>query len=68
MKVVFVNKVKTGSLTIVKQKAQDSGDLTGKYHFKVRFTDVGGHALGDKKITWEFDLAAGKAKHLKVSP
>ena len=68
LKVVFVNTVKTGSLTIVKQKAQDSDPLKGTYHFKVRFTDVGGHALGDKKITWEFDLAAGKSETLEGIP
>ena len=68
LKVVFVNTVKTGSLTIVKQQAQDSADLKGPYHFKVRFTNVGGHALGDKKITWEFDLAAGASKELEGIP
>ena len=68
LKVVFVNTVKTGSLTIGKQQAKDSADLKGTYHFKVRFTNVGGHALGDKKITWEFDLAAGKSKTLKGIP
>lgn len=68
LKVVFVNKVKTGSLTIVKQKAQDSGDLTGTYHFKVRFTNVGGHALGNNEITWEVDLAAGNRETLEGIP
>ena len=65
---MFVNTVKTGSLTIVKQQAKDSADLKGTYHFKVRFTNVGGHALGDKKITWEFDLAAGASKELEGIP
>ena len=68
LKVVFVNTVKTGSLTIEKQKAKDSEDLKGTYHFKVRFTNVGGHALGDKKITWEFDLEAGKSEKLEGIP
>ena len=68
LKVVFVNTVKTGSLTIGKQQAKDSADLKGTYHFKVRFTNVGGHALGDKKITWEFDLAAGKSETLEGIP
>ena len=68
LRVVFVNKVKTGSLTIVKKQAQDSADLKEPYHFKVRFTNVGGHALGDKKITWEFDLAAGASKELEGIP
>ena len=68
LRVVFVNKVKTGSLTIVKKQAQDSADLKEPYHFKVRFTNVGGHALGDKKITWEFDLEAGKSEKLEGIP
>lgn len=68
LEVVFVNTVKTGSLTIGKQQAKDSADLKGTYHFKVRFTNVGGHALGDKKITWEFDLAAGKSETLEGIP
>ena len=50
LKVVFVNTVKTGSLTIVKQQAQGSDPLEGTYYFKVRFTNVGGHALEDKAI------------------
>ena len=50
LKVVFVNTVKTGSLTIVKQKAQGSADLQETYQFRVRFTDVGGHALEDEAI------------------
>ena len=68
LKVVFVNTVKTGSLTIEKQQAKDSADLKEPYHFKVRFTNVGGHALGDKKITWEFDLEAGKSEKLEGIP
>ena len=54
LKVVFVNTVKSGSLTIVKQKAQDSDPLEETYHFKVRFTNVGGHALEDEAIEKEY--------------
>ena len=54
LKVVFVNTVKTGSLTIVKQQAQGSDPLEGTYHFKVRFTNVGGHALEDEAIEKEY--------------
>lgn len=54
LKVVFVNTVKTGSLTIVKQQAQGSDPLGGTYHFKVRFTNVGGHALEDEAIEKEY--------------
>ena len=68
LKVEFVNTVRTGSLTIKKQKAQDSDALTGTYHFKVRFTNVGGHALGNKEITWECNLTEGESKELKDIP
>lgn len=54
LKVVFVNTVKTGSLTIVKQQAKGSDPLNGTYHFKVRFTNVGGHALEDEAIEKEY--------------
>ena len=54
LKVVFVNTVKTGSLTIVKQQAKGSDPLKGTYHFKVRFTNVGGHALEDEAIEKEY--------------
>ena len=54
LKVVFVNTVKTGSLTIVKQQAKGSDPLEETYHFKVRFTNVGGHALEDEAIEKEY--------------
>ena len=54
LKVEFVNTVRTGSLTIVKQQAQGSDPLEGTYHFKVRFTNVGGHALEDEAIEKEY--------------
>ena len=54
LKVVFVNTVKTGSLTIIKQQAKGSDPLKGTYHFKVRFTNVGGHALEDEAIEKEY--------------
>ena len=68
LKVLFVNKVKTGSLTIYKQKDTYSEPLDGVYKFEVRFTNVGGHALGDKEITWEVDLKAGDSKTLNGIP
>ena len=51
LKVVFVNTVKTGSLTIKKEQDGKGESLTGKtYTFRVRFTNVGGHALEDEAI------------------
>ena len=60
LKVVFVNTVKTGSLTIEKQKAQGSDDLQKTYQFKVRFTNVGGHALEDEAIEKEYTVKVGE--------
>lgn len=55
LKVVFVNTVKTGSLTIKKAQDGKGADLTGvEYRFRVRFTNVGGHALEDKAIVEEY--------------
>lgn len=54
LKVVFVNTVKTGSLTIKKEQAKGSDPLNGTYYFKVRFTNVGGHALEDEAIEKEY--------------
>lgn len=52
LKLQFVNKVKTGSLTIKKEAAageqQQIGD--GEYTFTVTFTDVGGLGLESKPI------------------
>ena len=53
LKVVFVNTVKTGSLTINKVQDANSATLKGPYKFIVRFTNVGGHALEDKAIEKE---------------
>lgn len=52
LKLQFVNKVKTGSLTIKKQAAAYEDDEIGKgtYTFTVTFTDVGGLGLESKPI------------------
>ena len=55
LKVVFVNTVKTGSLTIKKEQDGKGENLDGRtYTFRVRFTNVGGHALEDKAIVEEY--------------
>ena len=55
MKVVFVNTVKTGSLTIKKEQDGKGENLANRtYTFKVRFTNVGGHALEDEAIVKEY--------------
>lgn len=61
LKVVFVNTVKTGSLTIKKEqdgKGENLDDRT--YTFRVRFTNVGGHALEDEAIVREYPVTVDK--------
>ena len=60
LKVVFVNTVKTGSLTINKVQDANSATLKGPYKFIVRFTNVGGHALEDEAIVKECTVTVGK--------
>ena len=51
LKVKYVNKVKTGGLTIKKQAAAgEENIITGTYKFKVTFSDVGGAGLEEKDI------------------
>lgn len=51
LKVEYVNKVKTGGLTIKKQAAAgEEENITGTYKFKVTFSDVGGAGLEKKPI------------------
>lgn len=41
--VAFTNKVNTGSLKVVKMKADGSEDISGPFTFTVKFTDIGGY-------------------------
>lgn len=51
LKVKYVNKVKTGGLTIQKKAADGEDDtIKGTYTFKVTFNDVGGEGLEEKPI------------------
>lgn len=68
LKVVFTNKVKTGSLTIHKKQA-GSVDLTGEFTFYVVFTNVGGMSLESNPITvGPFKLSAGGTKTISGIP
>lgn len=62
LKVKYVNKVKTGGLTIKKQAAAgEENIITGTYKFKVTFSDVGGAGLEKKPIekTVTIDMSQG---------
>ena len=57
LKVKYVNKVKTGGLTIQKKAADDEEDtIKGTYTFKVTFNDVGGEGLEDGDIIREYTI------------
>ena len=57
LKVKYVNKVKTGGLTIKKKAADgEEGTIKGTYTFKVTFNDVGGEGLEEKPIIKYVDI------------
>ena len=58
LKLQFVNKVKTGSLTIKKAAAENEDDeiKRGTYTFTVTFTDVGGLGLESKPIVKKIEI------------
>lgn len=63
LKVVFTNKVKTGTLTIKKTGLceRDKENLTGTYRFKVTFSNVGGYDLEPTPIEpVEVELKVGE--------
>lgn len=69
LKATFVNKVKTGSITIAKTKDASSPDLSGTYTFRVTFTNVAGSALeGAAPIVQEFTLQSGESKTISGIP
>ena len=69
LKVVFVNTVKTGSLTIKKEQDGKGENLANRtYKFMVRFTNVGGHALEDEAIVQPYEVTVGKPCVIKNIP
>ena len=55
LKAVFYNKVKTGTLKIIKTAAYGA-QLSGEYKFRVTFSNVGDLGLEDKPITQEYTI------------
>ena len=65
LKVKFINKVKTGSLSITKQVPPDELDTLGgeTYTFTVQYSNIGGmHLEGDKKVTETVQVKVGEDK------
>ena len=68
-KIVFTNKVKTGTLTITKKQADNSEELSGKYTFYVVFSNVGGMGLEDAPVTMgPFELSVNESKKIEGIP
>ncbi len=55
LKAVFYNKVKTGTLKIIKTAAYGE-QLSGEYKFRVTFTNVGDLGLEENPITQEYTI------------
>ena len=68
LKVKFINKVRTGSLSITKKVPEDEEKaLEGeKYTFTVQYTNIGG--LGGKEVTEKVDVQVGKTVPLEGIP
>lgn len=62
LKVKFINKVRTGSLSITKQVPDDELDTLGDktYTFTVQYSNIGGmHLEGNDKVTETVDVKVG---------
>ena len=71
LKVKFINKVRTGSLSITKLVPEDEQtDLNGEtYTFTVQYSNIGGLGLeGDKKVTETVQVKVGETYKLDGIP
>lgn len=68
LKVKFINKVRTGSLSITKKVPEDEEEtLKGeKYTFTVKYTNIGG--LGGKEVTEKVEVQVGETVPLEGIP
>ena len=69
VEIAYLNKVKTGSLTIKKAQADDSENLEGEYKFNIVFTNVAGMGLeGENTITKTVTLKVGESETITGIP
>ena len=68
LKVVYTNKVNTNSLTVTKQKAADSQDLSNTYKFVVEFSNVGGIGLESEHKFVTLTLGVGESETITGIP
>ena len=68
LKVKFINKVRTGSLSITKKVPEDEEAALGNetYTFTVKYSNIGG--LGGKEVTEKVDVQVGKTVPLEGIP
>lgn len=68
LKVKFINKVKTGSLSITKKVPEDEEATLGgeTYTFTVQYSNIGG--LGGKEVTEKVEVPVGKTVPLEGIP
>ena len=68
LKVKFINKVRTGSLSITKKVPEDEEAALGNetYTFTVKYSNIGG--LGGKEVTEKVDVQVGKTVPLDGIP
>ncbi len=69
LKVKFINKVKTGSLSITKQVPEDEREALKdeKYTFTVQYTNIGGLG-GKEEVTEKLKFKSGKTVPLEGIP
>ena len=69
LKVKFINKVKTGSLSITKQVPEDEREALKdeKYTFTVQYTNIGGLG-GKEEVTEKVEVQVGKTVPLEGIP
>lgn len=68
LKVVYTNTVRTGTLTIRKEKSDKSENLTGTYTFNVTFANVAGMGLENEPITMTFTLKQDQERTITGIP
>lgn len=69
VEITYINKVKTGSLTLKKVQAEDSENLEGEYTFNITFTNIAGMGLeGEKTITKTVTLKVGESETISGIP
>lgn len=68
LRVLYRNTVKTGTLTIRKERSERSDELTGTYRFDITFTNVAGMGLESEPIVKTITLRENEERTLTGIP